>query len=405
MHVGDRYVVSKERFDNVAKDIERVREIAADVSARPLDEIKRLNAKFIERGDRITREQFDRVKEWFPLTRVNIFKLLIDASCELDSLYGVLSRRIADFKKKDEEKLHRFYQLTCALGHFTLLLGSDSGFFVRQMIDFAHDDGSMAASCLSAARFMDTAMVSRGAWLAGVVGKPLLVEAKRRYKTKTSLEQLLSGGLSLIAVGLTHRKYRAEVSKALAPDVSVEGQKSFDGITLWFRHALSTGYERACKGEPGVGEDLHEFGTRYVRELFEGTPPGHALHFDDEHPVPQSLYFPLSMQLPLGILDNQWSNLVSVIDWMPLIARASNSDFYVEEKYKEALPTAWDPECADAMVKSRKGLERIIHRPLATPKAAAKPERNAPCPCGSGKKYKRCCARKPASDGQGAVED
>ena len=27
-------------------------------------------------------------------------------------------------------------------------------------------------------------------------------------------------------------------------------------------------------------------------------------------------------------------------------------------------------------------------------KAAAKPRRNAPCPCGSGKKYKNCCGRK-----------
>ncbi len=27
-------------------------------------------------------------------------------------------------------------------------------------------------------------------------------------------------------------------------------------------------------------------------------------------------------------------------------------------------------------------------------KAEATPERNAPCPCGSGKKYKKCCALK-----------
>ena len=85
----------------------------------------------------------------------------------------------------------------------------------------------------------------------------------------------------------------------------------------------------------------------------------------------------------MGILDNEWSNFLALIDWMPAIARASNSDFYVEEKYKEALPTAWDPDAAEEIVKSRKGLDRIINRPLATPKAAPKPERNAPCPCGS----------------------
>ena len=28
-----------------------------------------------------------------------------------------------------------------------------------------------------------------------------------------------------------------------------------------------------------------------------------------------------------------------------------------------------------------------------------KPSRNQPCPCGSGKKYKRCCAIKPLAEG------
>jgi hypothetical protein len=35
-------------------------------------------------------------------------------------------------------------------------------------------------------------------------------------------------------------------------------------------------------------------------------------------------------------------------------------------------------------------LEYLKRTKAATPK---KPHRNAPCPCGSGKKYKRCCGR------------
>ena len=37
-------------------------------------------------------------------------------------------------------------------------------------------------------------------------------------------------------------------------------------------------------------------------------------------------------------------------------------------------------------------LERALH-PLESVRAAATPERNDPCPCGSGKKYKQCCGR------------
>ncbi len=31
--------------------------------------------------------------------------------------------------------------------------------------------------------------------------------------------------------------------------------------------------------------------------------------------------------------------------------------------------------------------------PVEQARAADKPERNSPCPCGSGKKYKKCCGK------------
>ncbi len=31
--------------------------------------------------------------------------------------------------------------------------------------------------------------------------------------------------------------------------------------------------------------------------------------------------------------------------------------------------------------------------PVEQARAAHKPERNSPCPCGSGKKYKKCCGK------------
>ena len=37
--------------------------------------------------------------------------------------------------------------------------------------------------------------------------------------------------------------------------------------------------------------------------------------------------------------------------------------------------------------------------------SAAKTERNAPCPCGSGKKYKKCCLNKPGSGASGPASD
>ena len=40
------------------------------------------------------------------------------------------------------------------------------------------------------------------------------------------------------------------------------------------------------------------------------------------------------------------------------------------------------------------GDEEPLPPPAETIRGEAKPKRNAPCPCGSGKKYKQCCGKK-----------
>ena len=47
-----------------------------------------------------------------------------------------------------------------------------------------------------------------------------------------------------------------------------------------------------------------------------------------------------------------------------------------EKRYKDQLPTDDD-----------------LPPPVEPIKSDTKPKRNDPCPCGSGKKYKQCCAK------------
>jgi uncharacterized protein YecA (UPF0149 family) len=49
-----------------------------------------------------------------------------------------------------------------------------------------------------------------------------------------------------------------------------------------------------------------------------------------------------------------------------------------EEEYKKQLPGEDEPP---------------LPPPVEPIEAKAKPGRNDPCPCGSGKKYKQCCGR------------
>ncbi len=51
-------------------------------------------------------------------------------------------------------------------------------------------------------------------------------------------------------------------------------------------------------------------------------------------------------------------------------------------------------------VAARRDRSPELSSPPSSPKVAARPNRNAPCPCGSGKKYKKCCGllQAPGSD-------
>ena len=49
-----------------------------------------------------------------------------------------------------------------------------------------------------------------------------------------------------------------------------------------------------------------------------------------------------------------------------------------EERHREQLPGSDDP---------------ALPPPVEPAKAEEKPKRNDPCPCGSGKKYKKCCGK------------
>ena len=56
----------------------------------------------------------------------------------------------------------------------------------------------------------------RGAWLASKLPKLLIEPTKQYYADAQTLNQITAYGLSLSAIALRHKRYRAEVTKCLA---------------------------------------------------------------------------------------------------------------------------------------------------------------------------------------------
>jgi hypothetical protein len=158
-------------------------------------------------------------------------------------------------------------------------------------------------------------------------------------------------------------------------------------------------FEVSIQESPESFDSLESLGVAMMREYAaKHVPEGHALKFGPEDPVPREVYFPAVLRMPFGIFGRDATLLLHFFQWICPIARASNSEFFLEEKYMDCARSPWEPKHTIELLQSRRRHEGIANRPLATPKAPQKPERNAPCPCGSQKKYKRCCALKTEGD-------
>ncbi len=84
---------------------------------------------------------------------------------------------------------------------------------------------------------------------------------------------------------------------------------------------------------------------------------------------------------------NDLGDLVTMNEAITLVARGPIEALYLPAELLRAVHTTWTPERSVAL------LDRV-RRYVGTPRptvAAARAGRNGPCPCGSGRKHKRCC--------------
>ncbi len=105
----------------------------------------------------------------------------------------------------------------------------------------------------------------------------------------------------------------------------------------------------------------------------------------------------------LRILDNYWMRHLEDMAWIKDSSRLkayANIDPFLEYKKQgyrifQEMITESEAEFANAILKFKNpGKEPVKTQPtqrISQNRKVEKPERNKPCPCGSGKKYKKCC--------------
>jgi hypothetical protein len=229
--------------------------------------------------------------------------------------------------------------------------------------------------------------VIRAAWIAARLGKPVLPTYKARFAKPLEPIDLREAGWGLLCMGLRHASLRGEVFKALQSPPRQQGTRE-----AWVEQSyalFAQVAEQVQSKEDELREEALALGRAFVVVRTDHLPESSPYRFARRDEVPEDLVMP-------GLFDGWYDaqNGERGGDMMLIAvcaaARARAEDFYFPATVLHAMGPPDLEQSGESLVEMRRTL-------LGTPKTVRHserpPGRNDPCPCGSGKKYKKCHGR------------
>jgi SEC-C motif len=392
MSVSNLPVVSRPQIDHASEKIEALRATLAAGHS----ETRRLLRRLLQRGSGLSREDFTALTALMPIIGNEIVGMALDICDYLkrfhEEYHRHLYRKITPAVRDD---LQRHWAAEWALGHLAAICGErvdDVQALCAERLFQITFNLLLAGTGLT----KTTPIVMRGVWATARTGRALLGDTRDRLqKARTPVESLIAG-MALTAIGMRHRRSQGEVTKALAryrrSFETTAKPDSPDELTQELMALLEK-----LLADPAQQErwrEIHqEDGARAFVHYTEPLPEGTPLRCTRPEDVPDDLALPTFMHLFCELpLDSNSMALAQVM--LPWLATASGPALYLPAQILDQCKSLFDAEDL-----ARRLAKYHYTRAAAPPvRAPSRPGRNEPCPCGSGKKYKRCCgAEAPAA--------
>ncbi len=352
-------------------------------------ELKKLFARIASKGDDVTREEMLAISAMQPALKLffanKLFEFMVNVS---DSTRTLIKRK--RFINKDRSVLKKYYGEYRAIGHLALLASMSGPSGLERLT--ANDARKFLHSLVGPLFTGDTAMLFRLVWFVGKMGKILLPELKRMFIEAKLHEEWVLALMGLIVMGLRHGKTRGKVLKILNGLPDAFENYGWDVIDFLNKSELKDVLTIAL-GSLMEPDKSYESLEAFARNLcFEEHQPYELPAFytwEKETDVPEDLALASLAEGRHSFSENP-ELLSYCLTLTPWLARCEAQDFYFPHDYYRHVYVPWQPEEAIALIDQ----ERKKRKKKKPVKAERTPERNDPCPCGSGKKYKRCCLLK-----------
>lgn len=271
----------------------------------------------------------------------------------------------------DVERLREIWRSHWATGHLVGLFGlQDKATLDRLDGELATIDGATVIG-VEALELGFWPVALRGAWTGARFGAGALTRVEAALTERDAPEPFaFSAALQIAFIGAARGALRQDVRETLRPSRDLGDESTPTEVLRW---ALA----RALG--PDLLTDLAG-GREQLRKIgVEQAPP-------DAGPIPPDIVgFGIANHRGNVFADGYTMGLaLSHLGWL---ARTDLLDFYPDDHVLAELP-AWTPEDSLALLEGAVAPAPGTSAPV---RRAPKVGRNAPCPCGSGKKFKRCC--------------
>lgn len=370
MSIGDRPRISRDRIDAALDETALYARAGARVAWR--GGLIELMKRVLAAGYRLPREDFEAIEVLAPLMTPVLAEALLLINADLDRFYPNITPRALRRARRGDAALLKTYARTHAtLG--TLLLLTEP--WIRALCDDNVPADRIAEISRTALGAGESFTVLRATCLAARLGPPLLPGYAHHWRAAAHHHHALHPLPAIAAIGMRHPETRAEVDALLADRSAPLFTDS--------REAALTGPVadelRALLADPAAAERATRQATRDAFAAagltrYAGQPDDVIDAF-----IGSSVSSLLVPQLVRP-------SVAQLIAWAAL---RKPIDFYMPAAVIDTLAARIDRE------RIALGLEWFaayynLGRP--TTHHAPRPGRNDPCPCGSGQKYKRCCA-------------
>lgn len=383
-------VISRHRLDKISESVSSLRSLVADARAGNRKQTRRKLQRAFQAGSGLSQQEFEELAPWLPLLAPNFLMSLIDAFELCGRLVEHLDRR--KLRRRDDELLHEYWRSAWQVAHLTMLLGSDGGTVVRKMLEVLEQDTPGVAQQLawSLVRLGVTSFAARGAWIGSKLPAMVVPIAKRRYlDEQATFLTSLTDGLSLAAVGLRHRKYNAEVGKVLARGAPPLPERPTP--TEVVRHYANHYFNVHTTDPQPYLQHTIDLSRQLVRGMYQGRPEQEIEALDL---LPSDIPVAMFLTVPMNVHEST-NGPRAVFEWLPWIVSVDAKAFYLPEPLVGWVRGPWQRADGLLLLEARRDGGVLRPQPVVAP---PKIGRNEPCPCGSGKKYKRCCGAPGSSD-------